>query len=179
MSAVVVNFFGGPGVGKSTLALGVASELKRIAEVNCEFVPEFAKELAWENRSEALGNQTWILGYQYEMLRRCIDQVDVIITDTSLLCSSIYCHNYNLPFAKEIDNLAVAMFKSMDNLTFVVNRVKEYNPIGRYQTEKEARVIDDEVRELLAALDVHYYSVPGSAAGEQVVLYRIKEYLNR
>ncbi len=177
MSAVVVNFFGGPGAGKSTLALGVASKLKRSAEVNCEFVHEFAKELTWESRNAALGNQTWILGYQYEMLRRCVDQVDVIITDTSLLCSTIYCHNYNLPFAKEIEDLAVAMFKSMNNLTFVVDREKEYNPIGRYQTEEEARAIDDEVLELLVSFDVNYYTVPGNEMGEVMVLKRIATYL--
>jgi nicotinamide riboside kinase len=145
-------------------------------KITCEYVHEFAKELTWEDRYAALGNQTWILGYQYEMLRRCSDQVEVIIMDTSLLNSTLYCHNYNLPFAKQIEDLAIAMYRSMDNLTFFVNRVKAYNPIGRSQTEEEAREIDAEINGLMKTSDIgSWYTVPGNEVGEKEVLEIIEQ----
>jgi nicotinamide riboside kinase len=175
MTAIVVNFFGGPGAGKSTLALGVASKLKQ-AGINCEYVHEFAKELTWDRRFDAMKNQTWILGSQYEMLRRCIHQVDVIVTDTSLLNSALY--GQKLPFSDKISDLAISMFNSMDNLTFVVDREKEYNPVGRSQNEEQAIAIDQEVRGFLRSCLLHgYYNVPGSAKGEEIVLEKIKQHL--
>ena len=148
MSALIVNFFGGPCAGKSTLALGVASKLKQ-AGVNAEYIHEFAKELTWDSRFDAMKNQTWILGSQYEMLRRCVDQVDVIITDTSLLNSALY--GQDLPFADKIADLAIAMFNSMNNITFLVNREKAYNTVGRSQTEEEAWAIDQGIREFIVS----------------------------
>ena len=172
MSALVVNFFGGPGAGKSTLALGVASRLKATG-VNCEYIHEFAKELTWDKRFNAMRNQTWILGSQYEMLRRCIDQVDVIVTDTSLLNSALY--GRQLPFGDKIADLAMSMFDSMENMTFVVDRKKVYNPIGRSQDEEEALVIDETVREFIHASTIQYHVVTGDEKGEDKVL----EYINR
>lgn len=174
MKAVVVNFFGGPGAGKSTLALGVASKLKQ-AGTNCEYIHEFAKELTWDGRFNAMKNQTWILGSQYEMLRRCVDQVDVIITDTSLLNSALYAKGG--PFADKIADLAIAMFNSMDNMTFVVDRKKAYNPVGRSQNEEEAKTIDDEVRDFIESCVIDYQIVPGDDKGEEMVLDRIRYYL--
>lgn len=177
MSAVVVNFFGGPGAGKSTLASGVFHKLKQRGDVNCEFVHEFAKELTWEGRAGALGNQTWILGAQFEMFRRCMDQVDVIITDTSLLCSTIYCHHYDLSYSQKIEDLAVAMFQSMNNLTFLVERIKPYNPIGRYQDEAGALEVDTAVKKMLSSHGVTYGMIPGSDLGVEMALDAVDKYL--
>ena len=173
--ATVVSFFGGPGAGKSTLAAGVFHKLKQDG-VNCEFVHEFAKELAWEGRAGALSNQTLILGQQYEMFRRCIDQVDVIITDTSLLCSLLYTRQYDLPYAEEIEALAVKMYRSMDNLPFLVNRVKPYNPVGRYQDEEGALDVDRRVRAALSFLGAGFREIPGDDLGVQIALDEVKRY---
>jgi thymidylate kinase len=172
MNALVVNFLGGPGAGKSTLALGVSSKLKQTG-INCEYIHEFAKELTWDERFDAMKNQTWILGSQYEMLRRCYDQVDVIITDTSLLNSALY--GLDLPFADKIGELAIAMFRSMNNLTFFVDRVKPYNPIGRSQTESQARAIDAEIKGFMKTSDIgSWYTVHGNEVGEKKVLDTIE-----
>lgn len=174
MAALVLNFFGGPGAGKSTLALGVTSKLKYNG-VNCEYIHEFAKELTWDKRFNAMKNQTLILGSQYEMLRRCVDQVDIIVTDTSLLNSALY--GQQLEFSDKIADLAIAMFNSMENMTILVDREKEYIPIGRSQTEDEARSIDQDIREFLDAGSFRYKTVPGSAKGEEMVLAHIDYYL--
>lgn len=45
---LIVNLFGAPGAGKSTLAAYVFAKLK-MAGVNAELVTEFAKDKTWEN----------------------------------------------------------------------------------------------------------------------------------
>ena len=177
MTATVVSFFGGPGAGKSTLAAGVFYTLKKEG-FNVEFVHEFAKELTWEGREGALSNQTHILGQQFEMFRRCMDQVDIIITDTSLLNSAIYCHNYNLPYADEIEALALSMYRSMDNFTFLVKRVFDFDPTGRYQKDAdEADAVAQRVRGKCAEYQLGFREIPGNDLGMAIAVDEIKTYL--
>lgn len=58
---LVVNLFGSPGTGKSTLSAYIFSQLK-LANINCELVSEFAKDMVWENNMTALENQLYISG---------------------------------------------------------------------------------------------------------------------
>ena len=44
---LVVNFFAGPGAGKSSMAAGLFAELK-FRGVNCELATEYAKDKVWE-----------------------------------------------------------------------------------------------------------------------------------
>ena len=64
---LVVNLFGAPGSGKSTGAAWVYSNLKLALpedkDISVELVTEFAKDLVWDNNTEALSpmNQMFIL----------------------------------------------------------------------------------------------------------------------
>ena len=53
MKTLVVNLFAGPGAGKTSCAWEIASELKKRGIVT-EYVPEYAKELVWDENYEAL-----------------------------------------------------------------------------------------------------------------------------
>ena len=77
--AKVINLFGGSGIGKSTLAAKLFSTLKEKG-LECELVTEFAKDLVWEERKQALSCQPYVFGEQ--LRRQCIvgDKVDYIIT---------------------------------------------------------------------------------------------------
>ena len=46
----VINFFGAPGSGKSTIAAGLFFEMK-MKQMNVELVTEFAKELCYSERN--------------------------------------------------------------------------------------------------------------------------------
>ena len=89
---ILINLFGGPGVGKSTGAAYVFSQLK-MRGINCELVGEFAKDKVWEENWVALKNQAYIFGKQYYKIARCADQVDVVVTDSPVLLSLIYNDN--------------------------------------------------------------------------------------
>lgn len=158
---IVVNLFAGPGAGKSTTAAGVFCLLK-LHNINAELVTEFAKDLTWENRHSTLANQFYVWGKQHHRLFRLQDQVDVIVTDSPLLLSLVYCKegtSYNF-----IETVTES-FEEFNNLSFFINRVKKYNPKGRNQTEEGAKVIDATTRDILYRIGVPFEDVEGSIKG--------------
>ena len=52
-NTLVVNLFGGPGCGKSTLMAGIFHQLK-LKGYDCEMVTEFMKDLVWEKELKLL-----------------------------------------------------------------------------------------------------------------------------
>jgi dephospho-CoA kinase len=65
----VINFFGGPSCGKSTIAAYVFSQLK-IKNYSCEYVNEYAKDCVYEGRSTVLLNdQLYVLAKQNHKLK--------------------------------------------------------------------------------------------------------------
>ena len=83
METLVVNAFGGPGVGKTTACWHIASELKKKG-IYTEYVSEYAKELVYEEKwdmlDDSMKNQTIILAEQQKRLDRLIGKVEVIVT---------------------------------------------------------------------------------------------------
>jgi len=159
---IVVNLFGGPGTGKSTGAAYIFSMLK-MHGINAELVTEFAKDKTWESNFTALNNQAYIFGKQYYKMSRCADQVDVIITDSPLLLSSIYNSS---PILGDIFNQTILnVFNSYENFNYVLNRVKPYNPIGRNQTEEESAIITEQIVSMLEENDIEFEYQDGCIEG--------------
>ena len=157
---LVTNLFGGPGLGKSTLAAGVFSLLK-LHGVNAEYVPEFAKDLTWEERHKTLANQYYIWAKQYHRMWRLSGEVDVIITDSPLLLTLMYgeiCDTHR-------DTVLQTFGDTFDNVNYVLHRVKDYNPKGRNQTLQEAREVDASVTEMLQSKQIPYTTVTGDYTG--------------
>jgi ABC-type dipeptide/oligopeptide/nickel transport system ATPase component len=169
---IVVNLFGGPGCGKSSSAAAIFSILK-LHDINAELVTEFAKDLTWEDRSVALSNQYYIWGKQFHRMERIFDKVDVIITDSPLLLSSIYNKDYNIFF----DAIVLDAFNKFANINFVLNRTKKYHKEGRSQTEDEARNIDERIKSLLANFKIDYTIVDGNCKGINTIVTIILEIL--
>jgi len=142
---LVINLFGGPGSGKSTLMAGIFSELK-FRGINCEMAPEFAKEKVWEGSLDILSNQLYIFGKQHHTIFRLLGKVDVIITDSPIILSLYYGKNCSDNFKK----LVLEEHNKLHNLDLFIQRIKEYNPKGRLQTEDEAKQIDEELITILS-----------------------------
>ena len=153
--ALLTNLFGGPGTGKSTVMAGVFSELKWRG-INCEMAPEFAKEKVWEKSTNILRNQIYVFGKQYNTIHRLLGQVEIIITDSPLLLSTIYGTNETESFHK----LVLETFNKQNNLNIFLFREKDYNPMGRLQTEDEAKDLDNEIRTLMDKYGVVYQALP-------------------
>lgn len=71
----IVNAFAGPGAGKTTACLEIVSQLKMRGK-SAEYVPEYAKELVWDERTQLLDgslmNQLTILCEQYKRIKLII-----------------------------------------------------------------------------------------------------------
>jgi hypothetical protein len=149
--SLIVNFFGGPGTGKSTTCAAVFAELKTRG-VSCEMALEYAKDLVWNQNWRSLENQLHVFGEQHERIYRLEGEVDCILTDSPLLNSFIYYEDTNAHFLPMVRHEHFAR----TNLNFMLNRVKEYNPKGRTQNEEKARELDTAIRSVLDRLEVFY-----------------------
>ena len=56
---IVINLFGGPSSGKTTMAAGLFRLLKTMNK-KVELVQEFAKDLVWENNLGKLSDQFYV-----------------------------------------------------------------------------------------------------------------------
>lgn len=137
---IIMNLYGGPGTGKSTIMASLFARLKWDG-VNCEMAPEFAKEKVWEGSLDTLDNQIYVFGKQYHAIHRLLGKVDVILTDSPLLLSLYYGSGQSEAFKA----LVAETHSSLNNINVFLRREKEYNPIGRLQTEDEAKGIDSAV----------------------------------
>lgn len=164
---ILVNLFGGPGVGKSTGAAYVFAMLK-MEGINAELIGEFAKDKVWEENWVALKNQAYIFGKQFYKIDRCANQVDVVVTDSPILLSLIY--NDRPALGAAFDQSVSEVFHSYDNLNYLLNRVKPYNPKGRYQDEAGAKEVHLKIVNLLHTHGVDYEEVDGDITGYQAIL---------
>jgi len=153
---LIVNLFGGPGAGKSTTATGVFSLLK-LHGVNAEYVPEFAKDLTWEERAKTLQNQIYLFGKQYHRSWRLFDQVDVIITDAPFILGLVYGI-----FDLSMVQVMMGRFEECNNLNFFLRRVKKYEPKGRNQTFDEAKLLDGKIYAMLTAHGIEHTEAEGN-----------------
>jgi nicotinamide riboside kinase len=141
----VINLFGGPGCGKSTLAAGLFHQMK-LQGLNCELVTEFAKDLTWENAQDNRLCQPYVFGVQYLRMQRLKGKVDYVITDSPLLLSSYYARSELGAFHQMVK----AYHDSFENMNYILTGPnRRYQPIGRNQTEDEAQQIHNAIWDML------------------------------
>lgn len=170
MKTLVVNLFGGPGVGKSTGAAYIFSKLKLLG-INCEYVPEFTKECVWEGDQFPLKHcQLKIIGEQSLRINRLLGKVDVIVTDSPLLLTVGYTDE------KPYHDICVYESKKQNSLNIVLNRVAKYNPVGRNESEKEAKEVDNKIMKFLKDNEFKFTVVDGNEEGFKKVVNMIVEW---
>lgn len=155
---LVINLFGGPGAGKSTMRARIFTELK-YKQLNCEEITEFAKDKTWEENWPALNNQIFMFGSQYHRMYRVMDKVDIIITDSPILLCSIYDKTKN----KNLENLVVEQHNLMNTFNIFLERKHEYQKEGRNQDEEGAKEIDRYIIQMLEENDVEYIKTYSSS----------------
>ena len=171
----VVNLFGAPGSGKSTGAAYLFSKLK-MAGINAELITEFAKDKVYEESKEIFKNQTYILGKQSFRQSRVKDKVDILVTDSPLLLSAYYNEDKNI--SEELNALTYKIFDSYDNYNYFINRVKPYNPSGRFQTKEESKEIVGKMKEFLMDFNIKFEEFNGDTNGYNLIYDDIINNLN-
>lgn len=160
---IVVNLYGAPGAGKSTGAAYVFSQLK-MRGVNAELVTEFAKDKVWEGSKAVFENQAYIFGKQYFRISRVKDKVDVVVTDSPIILSCFYGENDPI-LGEEFNAFVKKVSASFCSLDAFIDRVKPYNPVGRFQTEEQSDDISQKLQDLLASYGVQLQHYPGDLNG--------------
>jgi adenylate kinase len=154
---IVVNFFPGPGVGKTTMATRVFSELK-FEGVNAEYSGEYAKELEWAQRHREMRNQEYIFAKQNQRLSRLVDAgVDVIVTDGPLFLGLAYTDPSSPKYIAGLDEVIFNCFSGYQNMNFLLSRSKPYMMKGRRQTESEAVEMDERIKSMLNSHEVDFH----------------------
>lgn len=163
----VINFYGGPGSGKSTQAAGLFYKMK-MAGYNVELVDEFAKECVWEGNVPMLKDQLFVLAHQHRKLLRLSGKVDYIITDSPVLLSPIYREMYDGPLYSDlIDELALECYYLYNNINFVLERPKEFSQNGRAQNLEDSIKVDNEIIRRFGCFDIKYKQLSiGSAVND-------------
>lgn len=172
MSALIVNCFGGPGTGKSTVAAHVFAELKWLG-INCELATEYAKEKVWEGSFNVLNNQRLVYGKQYHMVWRPSQQVEVVLTDSPLLLSAIYSKPEDSLFRA----LVIEDFKKFNNVNIFLVRKKAYVQAGRLQDEEQAIEKDNEIKEMLVDNGIEFITVTAVRENVMLIVQHILEQL--
>lgn len=150
--AIVINLYGGPGVGKSTNAAKVYAYLKEHG-YNVELAAEYAKDLVWQESLHVLKNQIYIFGKQHHRLWRLKDKVDVIITDAPLLQGYVYGHDSDI-----FKSLILEEYNEFNNLNIILQRQHKFQQVGRYQNEIESIEIDNKIKSILEDNNIKSYS---------------------
>lgn len=178
---LIINLFGGPGTGKSTTAAGLFALLKNM-DVNAELINEYVKRWAWEGRSISSLDQFYFFGKQARKEYTLFEKVDVIVTDSPIILSSFYTNKYGPEHQKAaIRSCLESYFKSCDEknvkrLNVFLQRLKTYNPKGRFQNEEQAKQLDIEILSYLSELKQDFAIIAADQkAPEEIVRYALDE----
>lgn len=161
----IIGFLGGPCIGKTTTGLGLSYYLKTMGR-DVIYVPERAKELFYDGH-DLLPKQREIFDEQLQRESRYHGKVEYVVTDSPIVLNAIYCSlayeqflisegvlNYITSSIKNELNYRVSNNIIQKYYTF--RRNKEYNPLGREQTEKEAIDIDSSINLLFEGKIKHF-----------------------
>lgn len=168
----IVNYFGGPGSGKSTLSAGLFYKFKMIG-LDCEIITEKAKDLTWEKNWTGLRCQPWVSGSQLYRQERLEGQVDLVMTDSPILLGLLYYKEENKDIKYHFERFIIETFKSKNNINVFVQRQKSYNPNGRNQTEEEALEIDNITKRILDENSIEYMNVDGTIEGLEYLFNKV------
>ena len=179
MKTIVVNLLGAAGSGKSTLATRIFASLK-MKGYNCEYVPEFAKQIVYEENFKKLNNQLYIFANQYYNLDSIRDKVKIIVTDSPILLSIFYNSkgNFNQIPNKTFNDIVLYCYSTFDNLNFFIKRDHEYKQEGRYQNEEQAKKEEKVLQNLLANLPIDLQTLSSSQDCCEIIVNKIIERIN-
>ena len=160
---LVVNLFAGPGTGKSTTAADVFSRLKR-AGVNAELVHEYAKDLTWEERTNALTFQPYVTAKQVWWVHRLLGKVEVIVTDSPILLGVVYRGE---GYSDALEEWIFDVFRSWHTYNVFLTRGKRvaYQETGRSQTYEQALDLDTRIRALLLGFSIPHSEFRSTVGG--------------
>ena len=145
-----INLYGGPGVGKSTMASMIFTRLKQHGQ-HVELVQEVVKQLVYADRRLTPWDQVHIFGQQFGVeLLPLQGGVDRIVTDSPLLLQVIYAELNDCPSYVSLRGICRDFDKAYPTIDFFIRRnPTNYQRFGRWQDLGEALKLDQIIEDAL------------------------------
>ena len=161
----IINLFGGPGIGKSSIASGLTYKLKK-KHITCDNPYEFPKVLAWDENHSAIKDQLYVLANQHRGIVKSFGKVDYIILDSPILLSLVYRSVYKgteypaTLYGESFDKMVLDIHNQYDTLNIVLKRTEGgFNEKERYQSLEESKELDLAIENTLIKNNIPYQSV--------------------
>ena len=161
----IVNIFGGPGIGKSSIAAGVTYKLKK-NHISCDQPYEFPKLLAWDDNHSAIQDQLYVLANQHRGIVKSYGKVDYIVLDSPILLSLTYRNYYkgteypSSLYGESFDKMVLDTFNQYDNINIVLDRADGvHNNDERYQNLEESKELDIVIENTLIKNNIPFYKI--------------------
>ncbi len=139
-----INFYGGPGVGKSTLAALTYGWLRQHGH-SAELVQEWIKDWAYLGREIKSFDYVYTFANQLHMEDRLLQAgVKWVVTDSPILLQCVYALHHKMKAANELWKIAKRFETAYPSINFVVARPQYavYEQAGRYETLDQAITMD-------------------------------------
>lgn len=157
MKTTIINIYGAPGAGKSTLAAQIYSELSKKGE-SVELVREVAKSYAWKGIKPTVFEQIFITTEQMLHESSLYGKVKYVVTDSPIDLGHFYCNYYhksNALINLEAYTSQAAEKRELINKPinlFVTVCKPFYTEQGRYSSYEESIEIEKELIECIDPL---------------------------
>lgn len=168
----VINLFGAPCSGKSTVASYIFSKLK-MKGYNCELVTEVAKDLVYENNRSKLENQLLVAGRQLERLRRLENKVDIVVTDAPIMLQPVYYKIRRNFRPRNFSDMIYDYHRRYKNLNVLLPVPNYYDPVGRDNDIRYLEEIHNMILEIFMKYSMPYISIDRTSEGFDYVVDKI------
>jgi hypothetical protein len=182
MESLIINLFGGPGIGKSTQSSGLFTEMKK-CHMDVELTFEFPKIVAWEENYLAIKDQFYITANQHRNISRLYGKVKYIIVDSPIILGMVYKEKYsNNPeypsmfYDETFDSFILSLFKKYKSLNILLKRDDStYDESGRFQNLIQSKEIDNDIREKLIVNNIPFVEFNVGANTTNEIFNHIKK----
>jgi len=160
----LINLFGGPGIGKSSISAGITYKLKK-NHISCNNPYEFPKRLAWDHNIPAIKDQLYVFANQHRGIAECYNKVDYIIIDSPIMFSLIYHSYYTEGYPAEFygdsfKQMIVDLHKKYDNINILLERGETiHNGDERFQDFEQSIKIDNLCKKILNEHEIPYHTI--------------------
>jgi len=161
----IINIFGGPGIGKSSIAAGVTYKIKK-NHISCDQPYEFPKLLAWDDNHSAIQDQLYVLANQHRGIVKSYGKVDYIVLDSPILLSLTYRNYYkgteypSSLYGESFDKMVLDTFNQYDNINIVLDRAEGvHNNDERYQNLEESKELDGVIENSLIENNIPFHKI--------------------
>ena len=155
----MINFYGGAGSGKSTIAAELFAHMKKLGQ-SVELVTEVAKDIVHEHRMDyMMTHQDMISAEQNFRQARVCGMYEYVITDSPVLLGMFYCSDDYYPSFRRF---VIEKVQGYNNINIFLDREAPYDPRGRYQDEAGANAMSNEILGYLKNEGIPFYRMPAN-----------------